>query len=72
MFHHQTEVGSDIRLTLHGIDNHTLSLSCRRRREFNEGGKTGTAHTHDTGILNTSDDLLRSEFGMCLNGLQFV
>ena len=72
MFHHQSEVGCNIGLALYGIDNHTFSLGCRRRRELDECRETGTTHTHNTSVLDTRDNFLGREFGMCLYGLQLV
>ena len=72
MFHHQAIVGCDIGLTLNGIDNHTLSLGRRRWGQFDEGGETGAAHTHDTSLFYTGDNLLGCQFGMRLDGFQLI
>ena len=72
MLHHQTVVGSDIGFALYGIDNDTLGICCGRGSEFDKGGETGTAHTHDAGILDAGNNLLGSQLGMVFHQFQLV
>ena len=72
MFHHQSEVGRDVRLALYGIDNHTLGLGRGRRGEFDEGGETCSTHAYYTCVLDTLDNLFRSQLGMRLYRLKLV
>ena len=69
LLHHQSVVGSDIRLALHRIDDHALRLGSGWWRELNKGRESCTAHTSYTSLLHTVDDLLGCQLRMI--GQQF-
>ena len=62
----QTVVGSDVRLTLTGIDDDGVSLA-DGAGELHMGGECSAAHTDDTGLPDDGDQLLGSQgIDLCL------
>ena len=72
MLHHQAIVGSDIGLTLYGVDDDTLGLSRRRRGELDKRGETGATHTNDTSVLDTIDNFLGGELRMSRHEFELI
>ena len=69
VFQHQLMVGSQIRFTFYGIDNHTFSFKRRRRTKFHLCRETSTTQTYDTGIGNLLHNFFRRKiafFHQCL------
>ena len=71
LFHHQSIVGSDIRLTLYAIYNDAFRLCARRRTEFYKSREASTTHTYHSGSLNSVYDFFRSKLRMLLKGFEF-
>ena len=72
MFHHQTEVGSNIGLALDGIDDDAFGLGRGRWTQLDEGWEAGSTHTNDAGFLDTVHNLFRRQFRMVFYQFQLV
>ena len=69
MLQHQLMIGSQIRFTLHCINNHTFCLKCRRRTQLNLCRETSASQPYDTCIRNFLHNLLGCQitfFHQCL------
>ena len=61
LLEHELMVGSEVGLTLYGIDDDALGLGTGRRSQLHVCGEAGATHTYDTGILDLGYDLGRLE-----------
>ena len=68
MFEHEAVVGSEVGLTLHGVDDDPLGLAAWRWRQLYVARETCSTHAHDACCLHLIYNIFRSEFrtvGQC-------